>query len=364
MKSLFKIVLSVVVISSMFSCQNNDNVTATPPRPYNEVYPEDLAKIEDFLATHYVTWDADFNTTFTQIPAGGTQTPIANMAELDTIQRKFHDITYKIYYLKLREGTGENPTRLDSTYVAYKGNTFTKKTTDNVVTYTQNVFDQSDTPVWFTLEDVIKGWGEVIPKFKTGSHVVNLDGTVSFRNYGAGVMFLPSGLGYYNTATGNIASYSPLIFSFKLYNQRFRDHDRDKIPSKIEYREKETTGLVDFNKVALDTDGDGLPNYLDVDDDADGVLTKVEIAFTFMDGTTKKTKHYPYDGAAVDDPATPYDDRKGIPRAFTGLLMPVIIPPSTTSIMLKSPGTDDFTYASRLRRHLDPNAKPPFYDQY
>jgi hypothetical protein len=364
MKSLFKIVLSVVVISSMFSCQNNDNVTATPPRPYNEVYPEDLAKIEDFLATHYVTVDANFNPTFTQIPAGGTQTPIAQMSNLEHIERNFHDISYKIYYLKLREGTGENPTRVDSTFIAYKGNTFTKNTTNNVVTYSQNVFDQSDTPVWFALEDVIKGWGEVIPQFKTGSHVANPDGTVSFQNYGAGVMFLPSGLGYYNTATGNIASYSPLVFSFKLYNQRFRDHDRDQIPSKIEYREKETTGLVDFNKVALDTDGDGLPNYLDVDDDADGVLTKVEIAFTYMDGTTQKTKHYPYDGAAVDDPATPYDDRKGIPRAFTGILMPVIIPPSTTSIMLKSPGPDDFTDASRLRRHLDPNAKPPFYDQY
>jgi hypothetical protein len=337
MKSLFKIVLSVVVISSMFSCQNNDNVTATPPRPYNEVYPEDLAKIEDFLATHYVTVDANFNPTFTQIPAGGTQTPIANMTELDTIQRKFHDITYKIYYLKLREGTGENPTRVDSTFIAYKGNTFTKNTTNNIVTYSQNVFDQSDTPVWFALEDVIKGWGEVIPKFKTGSHEANPDGTVSFQNYGAGVMFLPSGLGYYNTATGNIASYSPLIFSFKLYNQRFRDHDRDQIPSKIEYREKGTNGLVDFNKEALDTDGDGLPNYLDVDDDADGVLTKVEIKkpTPFLGSSL----YYPFDPVA-DDPSTPSVNElepKGIPSA-----------------------SGDGISSTRLRRHLDKATKPPY----
>jgi FKBP-type peptidyl-prolyl cis-trans isomerase FkpA len=337
MKSLFKIVLSVVVISIMFSCQNNDNVTATPPRPYNEVYPEDLAKIEDFLATHYVTVDANFNPTFTQIPAGGTQTPIAQMSNLEHIERNFHDISYKIYYLKLREGTGENPTRVDSTFIAYKGNTFTKNTTNNVVTYSQNVFDQSDTPVWFALEDVIKGWGEVIPKFKTGSHVANPDGTVSFQNYGAGVMFLPSGLGYYNTATGNIASYSPLIFSFKLYNQRFRDHDRDQIPSKIEYREKETTGLVDFNKVALDTDGDGLPNYLDVDDDADGVLTKVEIKkpTPFLGSSL----YYPFDPVA-DDPSTPSVNElepKGIPSA-----------------------SGDGISSTRLRRHLDKAIKPPY----
>lgn len=345
MKTLVKLVLVIIFTTSIFSCQETDSVSAVEARPYAEVYPEDLAKIEAFLNTHYVTVDADYNTTFTQIPVGGTQTPIAQMSNLEHIERNFHDITYKIYYLKLREGIGESPTRVDSSFVAYKGNTFTKTTTNNVDTYTQNVFDQSDTPVWFALEDVIKGWGEIIPLFKTGTHTVNADGTVSYQNYGAGVMFLPSGLGYYNTATGNIASYSPLIFNFKLYNKRYRDHDRDQIPSRFEYGPN-------FNETALDTDGDKLPNYLDVDDDADGVLTIVEIAFTYMDGTTQKTKYYPYDGAAVDNPSTPYDERKGIPRKFTG----PIISPST----LPSPQDSDFTATDRLRRHLDKTCKPPY----
>jgi hypothetical protein len=323
MKSLFKIVLSVVVISSIFSCQQNDSATITPPRPYDEVYLEDLAKIEDFLATHYVTVDADYNTTFTQIPTGGTQTPISQMSNLEHIERDIHEITYKIYYLKLREGSGESTTPVDSTFVSYKGSTFTKTTTNNVVDYSQNVFDQSQTPIWFSLEDVIRGWGEVIPQFKTGSHVANPDGTVSFQNYGAGVMFLPSGLGYFNSATSNIASYTPLIFNFKLHLQRSRDHDGDQILSRIEYGP-------DFNEDALDTDGDKIPDYRDVDDDADGVLTKVEIAFTYMDSGIQKTKYYPYNGAAVDNPATPYDERKGIPSC-----------------------SNDFTLPTRLRKHLD-----------
>jgi FKBP-type peptidyl-prolyl cis-trans isomerase FkpA len=324
MKSLFKIVLSVVIISSIFSCQQNDSATITPTRPYDEVYLEDLAKIEDFLATHYVTVDADYNTTFTQIPTGGTQTPISQMSNLEHIERDIHEITYKIYYLKLREGSGESTTPVDSTFVSYKGSTFTKTTTNNVVTYSQNVFDQSQTPIWFSLEDVIRGWGEVIPQFKTGSHLANPDGTVSFQNYGAGVMFLPSGLGYFNSATSSIASYTPLIFNFKLYLQRSRDHDLDQILSRIEYGP-------DFNADALDTDGDKIPNYRDVDDDADGVLTKVEIAFTYMDSGILKTKYYPYNGAAVDNPATPYDERKGIPSC-----------------------SNDFTLPTRLRKHLDP----------
>lgn len=270
MKSLFKIALFLVLTVSLFSCQNPDEATAAPARPYEEVYPEDLAKIEDFLRTHYVTVDADYNTTFTQIPDGGTQTPIMDMPELRFKEITTHDILYKIYYLKLREGTGENTTRVDSSFVSYKGNTFTKTTTDGVDTYTQNVFDQSSTPTWFTLEDVIRGWGEIIPEFKTGTYSSNPDGTLSFADYGAGVMFLPSGLGYYNTATGNIAAYSPLIFNFKLYKQRSRDHDRDKILSKYEYG-------TDFNAEAINSDNDDLPDYIDQDDDNDGLLTKFEI---------------------------------------------------------------------------------------
>ena len=96
MKTLVKLVLVIVFTSSIFSCQESDNVSAPPARPYAEVYPEDTLKIREFMETHYITVDADYNTTFTQIPAGGTQTPIANMTELDTILRKFHDITYKI----------------------------------------------------------------------------------------------------------------------------------------------------------------------------------------------------------------------------------------------------------------------------
>jgi hypothetical protein len=338
MKSLFKIILLLAVATTFLACPSDDGPQATPARPYAEVYEEDLAKIEDFLDSHYVEVDADFNTEFFEIPEGGTQTPISAMTELESINRTIHDISYKIYYLKLREGLGESPTRVDSSFVSYKGNLMS----DISVT-----FDQSINPVWFPLEDVVRGWGEIVPQFKTGTHIANPDGTITFENYGAGVMFLPSGLGYFNTATGNIPSYSPLIFNFKLYNLKYRDHDRDGILSKEEYGP-------DFNVKAKDTDSDGIPDYIDVDDDGDGVLTKTERAFTYIDGGITKTGYYPYNGALIDNPATPYDDRRGIPRKFTG----PIIPPST----LPSPASDesDFTDPSRLRRHLDKTCKPPY----
>ena len=72
MKSLIKIVLVLSLFTGFYSCQNEDSTSATPDRPYEEVYLEDIAEIEDFLHTHYVTVDSDFNTTFTQIPDGGS----------------------------------------------------------------------------------------------------------------------------------------------------------------------------------------------------------------------------------------------------------------------------------------------------
>jgi hypothetical protein len=41
--------------------------------------------------------------------------------------------------------------------------------------------------------------GRNIPLFKTGDTIANADGTVTYNNFGAGVMFIPSGLAYYST---------------------------------------------------------------------------------------------------------------------------------------------------------------------
>lgn len=350
MKSVLKIVLLLCLTLTFVGCPSDDAPVTVPLRPYLEVYNEDIAEIEEFIDTHYVTVDADFNTTFTKIPVGGTQTSIRNTPGFkDDKTVVTHGITYKLYYLMLREGTGESPTRLDSTFVSYKGTTVTKTTESGIDTFTQNVFDFSSTPTWFALESVVRGWGEIIPNFKTGTYSSNADGTISFDNFGAGVMFIPSGLAYFNMPSGSIDPYTPLIFNFKLYNLRFRDHDGDGILSKYEYG--------DFSGyIPIDTDGDGKPDYLDKDDDGDGFLTKFEIRFPVTTGTPPNevtTYHYyPYDGALTDDPTTPYDERRGIPRKFTG----PIIAPST----MPSPLESDFTDPTRLRRHLDKTSKPPY----
>jgi FKBP-type peptidyl-prolyl cis-trans isomerase FkpA len=352
MNNYFKIIFSLSVIVTLFSCAKDDNNPIAKPRDYKEQYAKDIDSIDKFIDTHSMTVDANYNVTFNEIV--GDEPSIRDNPNLQfkTVTNISHEVDYKIYYIVLNPGVGERPTAVDSIHVSYKG----------VETVKGAQFDYAQNPVWFNTDELVAGWSEIMPYFRTGTYdTTEGPNPVTFSDYGAGVMFLPSGMGYYNTSQGTLSAYANLVFSFKLYELKYRDHDRDGILSKDEV---EPGADFLFDPQDYDSDGDDVPNYFDVDDDNDRVLTKNEIKYTYMDGTVEKTRCYPFNGAATDDPSTPWDETRGIPRAFTGPLMPVIIPPSTTPIMLLSPGPGDFTDASRLRRHLNPNAKPPFYDQY
>ncbi len=270
MKLYLKIAALLGITLMLFGCPKDDAPEPFKPRPFAEVYAEEKVKILNFLQSHYVTVDSDYNTVFTEIASGGTETPVFNMPNLKSkdVVVPSHGVTYKVYYLELRLGTGESTTKVDSSFVSYKGFTYKDVEVNNVTTVQQTVFDQSISPVWFQLEDVIRGWAEIIPEFKTGTYAAGPNGSVVYSDYGAGVMFVPSALAYYSSTQGTITSYSTLVFNFKLYSQRSRDHDRDGFLSKDEYG--------DFDASPLDTDGDGIPDYLDMDDDNDGYTTKRE----------------------------------------------------------------------------------------
>ena len=136
-----------------------------------------------------------------------------------------------------------------------------------------DVFDSTANPANLDLIDLIEGWRRVIPQFGTSVSVIeNPDGTVTYDNYGLGVMFLPSGLAYYNLPPFGINFYDNLIFKFELYRTQINDHDNDLVPTHLEDIGEDQ----DFNIFNDDTDGDNLPNFLDPDDDNDGVLTMYE----------------------------------------------------------------------------------------
>ena len=290
MNNFFKILSVFVICVVVASCSKTSSADPIALRDYTEQYTADLALINTYIDTHYITRDADYNVTFdTLIPTGGhssIRTDTAFQLRDTTVLQ--NGVNYKIYFIKFREGTKSRPTQVDSVNVAYKGINLLKSAT----------FDQAITPTWFRLPEVISGWSHIITNFHTGTYTPGTGGNgTSFDNFGAGVMFLPSGLAYFSNGAGNIPSYSPIIFSFKLYELRYRDQDADGILSKderkldplvnplIRWKENpsdnlykiDNTGAVVTDVPFLDTDGDGFANMYDIDDDGDHVMTRVEI---------------------------------------------------------------------------------------
>lgn len=334
MKKVFKAAFLFIMAGLTVSCQKENANDTVPLRDYAEQYATDINTIKTFMKTHSITvtnhpgFVDDQDVAFTVVPeldpssiwGSDDTTHKPDVLELTVAK---DNITYTVYYLKLREGSGptsKSPCNLDGVLAAYKG---------YLINDSMTVFDSNNYPqTVFNLPELIRGWGEVFPKFRTGTYTTNPDGSTSYIDFGAGVMFLPSGLGYYNGGTSTVPGYSPLIFSFKLYEVQRMDSDGDGIPSYLEdisgdgyIRDYDVTGSYED-----DTDHDGVPDAVDVDDDADGVLTKIETQYT-ISGTTY---HYPFDGAAVDDLATPQDETKGIPSC-----------------------SGDYTTPGRVRKHLD-----------
>ena len=300
----------LIATAALFSCSKDDPApTIVPPRDYAEQYKVDIAVIEDYLNTYYLDMDltnpnfADKDVVITKIPAGGTQPSLMSYSTATTTYPRLltrivnlHDVPYKLYYLVLREGVGTSPCNVDSVLASYRGDylepiaaTASTATSTNAVKFEEMKFPQT----FFDLPNTIVGWGETFPKFKSGTYTSNPDGTLTHKDFGAGVMFLPSGLAYYNTGSNSIPSYSPLVFSFKLYEMKRLDQENngisltpDGIPSYLE--DIDGDGYVyDFRNTVRypttpatnpdDTDKDGIPDFLDVDDDGDLYTTKLEI---------------------------------------------------------------------------------------
>ena len=290
MNNIFKILSVFAIFVGIAACTSTSTEEPEAPRDYATQYATDLAAIDSYINTHYLTFDADYNVTFdTLLPTSGHSSIRTDTAfQLKDTTVVEDGIDYKVYFIKFREGTEKRPTQVDSIHIAYKGIKLLKSAP----------FDQAVTPTWFRLQEVITGWSHIIPNFKTGTYTPGTGGNpTTFDQYGAGVMFLPSGLAYYNGSAGTILPYSPIIFSFKLHELRYRDHDADGVLSKDERKldptvsalirwkenpggnllKKDNTGAIVTDVPFLDTDGDGYPNMYDIDDDGDRVMTRVEI---------------------------------------------------------------------------------------
>ena len=279
-----KIALFILCLTLGFvSCNKDDNgdtFTEVPIRDRTEQQVIDNDSIVGYLETHYYNSE-DFegndnpsiaDLIITELLDGETLPVGSTMLDVAVgVSKKvtFSKTAYEYYVLNLNPNAGgDSPSFADEVRVRYEG-----------FELDGDVFDSAVTPVDFDLVSLVPGWRKVLPGFNTalGDPVIENDGSVSYVNHGVGVMFLPSGLGYFSSGTGGIGAYSPLIFKFDLLQMKENDHDNDGVPSYLEDLNDDGEFTIadpeDDTVTHDDTDSDNIPNYFDSDDDGDGVLT-------------------------------------------------------------------------------------------
>jgi hypothetical protein len=312
-----KLKLHIILISILFvgfSCGDDgeDNVIEVPEADRTEQQVIDNDSLVGYLQTHYVNEsilinnpsillnDIDIN----ELPEDGDlPDPDQNTLLIDLVETfttTYFDVEYEYYILKVNQGGSDNsPNFSDKVRVSYEG-----KLMDNTV------FDSSISPVDFDLTATIAGWGRVLPEFNNAEDfIINSDGTVSYNNPGIGIMFLPSGLGYYSAAAGSVPVYSNLIFKFKIYQSEVNDHDFDNVPSHLE----DLDG--DYDLTDDNSDDDSFADFVDSDDDNDGTLTIDEDLEPDTDLTVDRDGDGdPTNDIGDGDPTNDDTDGDGIPN--------------------------------------------------
>ena len=327
----------------LFSCDKSSSDSSIPIRKFAVQYAADIAIIEDYLRTHYLVVDDNQEVTILKITATNVHPSMMSLLNSETYPKllvkevALDDLIYKVYYFKLKADNTSSesiaPSRADEVLTAYRGSylNYTSVKEGEVITITLNstLFEYTPNPIlYFRLDRVVRGWTEIMPLFKTGNKVDVEGEPISYTDFGAGIIFIPSGLGYYNRSQSGIPSYSPLVFSFKLFDVKFGDQDQDGILSNNE----DLNGDGDFTND--DTDGDGIQNLYDVDDDGDGyfTLTETKRPNVIINNISTPNGNYPFNGAVIDDPLTLLiDETQGVPNCSA-----------------------DFTSSTRLRKYLDP----------
>lgn len=285
---IFKLSLFLLALTTVFiSCKNDDEGVSAPivEEDRNEQQVKDNDSILLYLSTHY--YNSSFFETgtnhkysdiiITELPLDENGAHVSTLPDpdnntllIDAVETRttvFKEAEYKYYVLNLNQGGGDAPHFTDKVRVRYEGASMHSKSVFEMITTPNEILLVGD---GFLTRDAIRAWQLIMPTFNTALDFGFDNGIVSYNDYGLGVMFLPSGLGYYSgVSTGS--SYDNIMFKFELLQYELMDHDDDGVPSFLE----DVNGDLDVTND--DTDGDGFPNYTDQDDDGDGVMTIDEL---------------------------------------------------------------------------------------
>ena len=309
---LYILLIAVLLIGYSCGDDDDDGLVEVPEADRTEQQVIDNDSLVNFLQTHYINESLLMNNSevsfndieITELPDDGElPNPDNNTLLIDLVEvltTTYFDAEYEYYILKINQGGAENsPNFSDKVRVSYEGTLMD-----------DTVFDSSVTPVDFDLTSTIAGWGRVLPEFNNAEgFTINSDGTVTYNNPGIGVMFLPSGLGYFSAAAGTVPVYSNLIFKFKVFQSEVNDHDFDNVPSHLE----DING--DYDLTNDNSDDDTFADFVDSDDDNDGTLTIDEDLEPDSDLTVDRDGDGdPTNDIGDGDPTNDDTDGDGIPN--------------------------------------------------
>ena len=318
------------LLTIMFLCvacpNDDDDDFEVIPADRGEQTIIDDALILEYLQTHFYNYeefenppaDFDFKIVFDTI--AGDNIDRMSIFDFGMATGRLRDTTYvrsdasqTLYKLVVREGVGETPSSIaDSLFVNLQGTLLEG-----------DVFENSENPLWFdltaTVDGFTQGLGNIGNVRGASGFTQNGDGTIEFNNdYEIGALFIPSGLGFFaNPPSTNIPVFSSLIFTYDIFQVVESDHDNDGIRSLLE--DVDNNGFL-FDDID-NTDGDGLFNFIDNDDDNDRVLTEFEIMTSIttiinMDGEEEQVEVFESfldtDGDGVFDHLDTDDDGDGI----------------------------------------------------
>lgn len=260
-----KNIIAIAIFSLLiYSCGDNNGI------PVDNFDHEAQALMDNdslikFLKNHYYDTSVDSLKT---LVAG--KTPIYDDPKLETLDVNYDNIDYKMYVYVDEEGNPtpnkSNPTILDSILVNYHL---------GYLSYPMDYIpaQKLETATWFNPTLIaVEGWLHGFTKFKGGKNITD-NGPITYEGGGKGILFIPSGLSYRNSASGSLPPNANLIYYINLFDiVEETDHDNDGIGSFLEDVDGDGEPRND------DTDGDGIANFADDDDDGDGILTKDEDA--------------------------------------------------------------------------------------
>ena len=267
-KIFFPLLFAFTLFVTACRPDNDEELTVELNDLFEQSQTDD-ALINEYLQTHTYNYE-DFLDQSIENPSisidslagdNAAKTPLSDLVsfiEVDATSTEGEEVSHKLYYLVARQGVRveDRATVVDSIYLSYRG---------SLLDGTE--FDESVFPVWFDNANVIRGFSYGAQFFAPGNFTQSSNGLIDFSDFGQGLIFMPSGLGYFGNSQLSIPAYSPLVFSLNVYTTNPADHDADGILSFHE----DIDG--DGNPYNDDTDGDGIANFADADDDGDGVFT-------------------------------------------------------------------------------------------